>query len=39
VGFDVKDLEGALHYKNVLSPYPYHEILGSGFGVEARETS
>ena len=39
LGIQVKDLEGALHYKNTLSPYPYHGIPEQIFGVDAREAS
>jgi hypothetical protein len=39
LGFDVKDLEAELHYKNLLSPYPYHEIPETIFGIETREAS
>mgnify|MGYP006117922753 CR=1 FL=1 len=35
----VKDLDRALHYKNTISPYPYHEIPEENFGIEAREAS
>jgi hypothetical protein len=38
-GFEVKDLEEALHYNNELSPYPYHEIPDEKFGIPAREAS
>lgn len=39
LGLEVKDLEGALHYNNKLSPYPYHEIPYEQFGIPAREAS
>lgn len=31
----VQDLEGSLHYKNQLSPYPYHEIPAQEFGMKS----
>ncbi len=39
LGIQIKDLEGALHYKNILSPYPYHGIPEEIFGIDAREAS
>jgi hypothetical protein len=35
----VKDLEEKLHYKNILSPYPYHDIPEDIFGEKYREVS
>lgn len=39
LGFQVKDLEQELHYKNRLCPYPYHDIPEPHFGIDAREAS
>ncbi|MBN9289465.1 MAG: hypothetical protein J0H47_16175 [Gammaproteobacteria bacterium] len=39
LGIKVKDLEGRLHYNNILSPYPYYEISLDVFGIPVREAS
>jgi len=39
LGFEVSDLEKELHYKNIRSPYPYHDIPEADFGMKAREES
>lgn len=39
LGMQVKDLEGQLHYNNMLSPFPYYEIPLDAFGIPVREAS
>ncbi|HAU3487114.1 TPA: hypothetical protein F7027_08975 [Legionella pneumophila] len=39
LGMQFKDLEGELHYNNLICAYPYHEIPEPNFGIEARESS
>lgn len=39
LGYDVFDLEASLHYKSIRSPYPYHEIPITDFGIPCRESS
>ncbi|MCS5712838.1 MAG: hypothetical protein AB7V32_02135 [Candidatus Berkiella sp.] len=39
LSIQVKDLEGKLHYNNILSRYPYYEIPLDAFGIPVREAS
>ncbi|MBS0286690.1 MAG: hypothetical protein JSR17_05300 [Proteobacteria bacterium] len=39
LSIQVKDLEGELHYNNILSPYPYYETPLDAFGIPLREAS